>query len=229
MSNKVTCFLPCRAGSKRVKQKNIKPFAGFEKGLIEIKLQQLLAAHKVDEIVLSTNDKEILDYASKLKNPKIRLHERDETLASSATSTDQLVGHALELIPNGHILWTHVTSPFITEVHYNQIITTYFEQLNNGYDSLMTTTPVYGFFWRDEKPFNYDPSIEKWPRTQTIKPLQEINSGAFLAASEIYSRINNRIGEKPYLYELDKITSYDIDWPEDFMIAEYIAKYKLIG
>jgi len=229
MSNKVTCFLPCRAGSQRVKQKNIKPFAGFEKGLIEIKLQQLLAAHKVDEIVLSTNDKEILDYANKLKNPKIRLHERDETLASSATSTDQLVGHALELIPNGHILWTHVTSPFITEVHYNQIITTYFEQLNNGYDSLMTTTPVYGFFWRDEKPFNYDPSIEKWPRTQTIKPLQEINSGAFLAASEIYSRINNRIGEKPYLYELDKITSYDIDWPEDFMIAEYIAKNKLIG
>jgi len=229
MSNKVTCFLPCRAGSQRVKQKNIKPFAGFEKGLIEIKLQQLLAAHKVDEIVLSTNDKEILDYANKLKNPKIRLHERDETLASSATSTDQLVGHALELIPNGHILWTHVTSPFITEVHYNQIITTYFEQLNNGYDSLMTTTPVYGFFWRDEKPFNYDPSIEKWPRTQTIKPLQEINSGAFLAASEIYSRINNRIGEKPYLYELDKITSYDIDWPENFMIAEYIAKNKLIG
>lgn len=45
-----------------------------------------------------------------------------------------------------------------------------------------------------------------------------------MATSEIYNKLNNRIGEKPYLYELDKITSYDIDWPEDFMNAEYIAK-----
>lgn len=224
MKNKVTAFLPCRAGSERVPHKNIKTFAGFTKGLIEIKLHQLLAIHKVDEIVLSTNDKEILDYANKLNNAKIRIHKRSEELSSSATSTDQLIGHALELIPSSHILWTHVTSPFITEEHYNQIIDTYFEQLNNGYDSLMTTTPVYGFFWRDEKPFNYDPKVEKWPRTQTLKPLQEVNSGAFLAASKIYNKLNNRIGEKPYLYELDKITSYDIDWPEDFVIAEHIAK-----
>lgn len=224
MKNKVTVFLPCRAGSERVPYKNIKPFAGFAKGLIEIKLQQLLATQKVDEIVLSTNDKEILDYAQSLNLKKLTIHKRSEELSSSETSTDQLVAHALELIPNGHILWTHVTSPFITENHYNEIITTYFEQLKKGYDSLMTTTLVYGFFWRDEKPFNYDQKVEKWPRTQTLKPLQEINSGAFLAASEIYNKLNNRIGEKPYLYELDKITSYDIDWPEDFMIAELIAK-----
>lgn len=69
-------------------------------------------------------------------------------MSSSDTSTDQLVAHALELIPDGHILWTHVTSPFITEKHYDQIIRAYFDELARGYDSLMTTTAIHGFLGR---------------------------------------------------------------------------------
>lgn len=223
-TNKVTCFLPCRAGSQRVIKKNIKPFAHYEKGLIEIKLQQLIKTNQIDRIILTSNDEDILSYAAGLANDKIELHKRVEELSSSETSTDQLVAHALELIPEGHILWTHVTSPFITEKHYSKIINSYFKNITLGYDSLMTVTPTYGFFWRDNKPFNYDTNKEKWPRTQTIQPLQEINSGAFIASAEVYKEENNRIGNNPYLYDLDKITSFDIDWQEDFMIAEAIAK-----
>ncbi|WP_447926360.1 acylneuraminate cytidylyltransferase family protein [Vreelandella sp. EE27] len=224
MSDKVTCFLPCRAGSQRVLRKNIKPFAGFEFGLIEVKLKQLLSSKLIDEIVLTTNDDDIIAFAKSLNEPSIRLHHRVEDLSSSATSTDQLVAHALELIPNGHILWTHVTSPFITEQHYDQIIRVYRDQLGSGYDSLMSTTEIHAFLWQDSHPMNYDRTVEKWPRTQTIKPVHEVNSGVFLASTEIYDRINDRIGEKPYLYSLDKFTSYDIDWPEDFQIAECMAE-----
>lgn len=149
-------------------------------------------------------------------------------MSSSDTSTDQLVAHALELIPDGHILWTHVTSPFITEKHYDQIIRAYFDELARGYDSLMTTTAIHGFLWQDEKPMNYDRSVEKWPRTQTLKAVHEVNSGVFLASTSIYSNLDDRIGERPYLYELDKLTSLDIDWPEDFMIAECMAEKGLV-
>ncbi|NYS78421.1 acylneuraminate cytidylyltransferase family protein [Halomonas glaciei] len=224
MTNKVTCFLPCRAGSQRVLRKNIKPFSGFEFGLIQIKIKQLLTSKLIDEIVLTTNDDDILAYAKSVNEPRLRLHKRDENLASSATSTDQLVAHALELIPKGHILWTHVTSPFITQKHYDQIIRVYHDQLKNGYDSLMTTTAIHGFLWQHERPMNYDRKVEKWPRTQTLEAVQEVNSGAFLASTEIYLELDDRIGERPYLYELDKFTSYDIDWPEDFMIAECMAE-----
>ncbi|WP_312479660.1 acylneuraminate cytidylyltransferase family protein [Stutzerimonas nitrititolerans] len=220
MTGKVTCFLPCRAGSQRIVRKNIKPFAGFEHGLIQVKLRQLLAAEQIDNVILSTNDLDILAFAESLNEPRLRLHQRGEWLASNDTSTDQLVAHALELIPEGHILWTHVTSPFITEKHYDQIIQNYFEQLRNGYDSLMTTTAIYGFLWQAEQPLNYDRCIEKWPRTQTLRPVHEINSGAFLASSEIYRELDDRIGRRPSLYELDKLVSYDIDWPEDFLIAQ---------
>lgn len=228
MREKVTCFLPCRAGSQRVVRKNIKPFSGYEYGLIQVKLRQLLASDLIDEVVLTTNDSDILAYAESLKEPRLRLHLRVEELSSSTTSTDQLVSHALELIPEGHILWTHVTSPFITEKHYDQVIRAYFDQRQKGYDSLMTTTPIHGFLWQDEQPINYDRRIEKWPRTQTLNPVHEVNSGVFLASACVYRDVADRIGQRPYLYEMDKLTSLDIDWPEDFVIAECLVEKGLV-
>ena len=228
MTEKVTCFLPCRAGSERVLRKNIKPFAHYEYGLIQVKLGQLLSSEMVDEVVLTTNDADILTYAEALKEPRLRVHRRVEELSSSKTSTDQLVAHALELIPNGHILWTHVTSPFITDKHYDEVIRNYLEQLRGEYDSLMTTTLIHGFLWQDEQPLNYDRNIEKWPRTQTLKAVDEVNSGVFLAPAEVYRNLDDRIGVKPYLYTLDKFTCFDIDWPEDFVIAECLVEKGLV-
>lgn len=229
MTEKVTCFLPCRAGSQRVVKKNIKPFAGYRFGLIQVKLRQLLAVEKIDEVVLTTNDVSILAYAESLGDSRLRLHRRVEELSSSETSTDQLVAHALELIPEGHILWTHVTSPFITAKHYNDVIQSYFKQRELGYDSLMATTKIHGFLWRDEQPMNYDRTIEKWPRTQTLEPVHEVNSSAFLAPADLYRELDDRIGRRPYLYAMDKFTSFDIDWPEDFIIAECLMEKGLVA
>ena len=224
----VRCFLPCRKGSQRVPRKNVKPFAGHPNGLIQVKLKQLLSCGSIEEIVLSTNDEEILDYASGLRQERIRLHHRAEELSSSQTSTDQLVAHALTLIPEGHILWTHVTSPFITGVIYEDIIGEYIKNLGQGYDSLMTVNELYSFLWQEGQAMNYDRSVEKWPRTQTLKPVHEVNSGVFLAPCEIYKRQNDRIGRAPYLYVLDKLTSHDVDWPEDFVVAECLAEKELV-
>lgn len=228
MSECVTAFLPCRAGSQRVPRKNIKPFADVPHGLIEIKLKQLFASEGVDEVVLSTNDEEILAYAATLDDPKLRVHRRAEDLSSSETSTDQLVAHALELIGKGHILWTHVTSPFISAAQYDMIIAAYQEQLFAGYDSLMTTTEIHGFLWQHQRPMNYDRAVEKWPRTQTLEPVHEVNSGVFLAPVGVYRDLDDRIGERPYLYPLDKLVSHDIDWNEDFIVGETLLQKGLV-
>ncbi len=225
---KVTCFLPCRAGSERVLRKNIKPFAGHPFGLLQIKIRQLLSSTLISKIVLTTNDLDIITYIKSLGNPRVVLHLRDQALASSSTSTDLLVSHALELINEGHILWTHVTSPFISTSIYDKIIVSYFNHLAQGYDSLMTTTPLKSFLWSNEGPINYDRNIEKWPRSQTLVPVQEINSGAFLAPVDVYKNLGDRIGVKPYLYEMDKISGFDIDWQDDFQVAECLLNNRLV-
>lgn len=218
--NKVIAFLPCREGSLRVKNKNIKPFAGLEGGLTYIKLSQLLNVEAIEQIVVSTNDIEVKRIAKSFKNSKIIIDDRPEELASSTTSTDDLIKYVPNIIDSGTVLWTHVTSPFITADLYEEIIREYFVSLENGYDSLMTTSLIHGFLWDKNKAINYDRSIEKWPRTQTIKALYEINSGVFINSIVNYQKLSDRIGQKPFLKVLDKITGFDIDWEEDFLMGE---------
>ncbi|MBE9174985.1 hypothetical protein IQ225_06120 [Synechocystis salina LEGE 06155] len=76
---------------------------------------------------------------------------------------------------------------------------------------------------------NYDRNFEKWPRTQTLTPLYQINTGVFLSHSENYKYFNDRIGNKPFIYELSKIKGFDIDWPEDFTMAECMMKAGLVA
>jgi|SRR5690606_1999316 len=217
---RVSCFLPCRAGSERVPKKNIKPFADFKQGLIEIKLQQLNVCDQVDQIVLSTNDEEIIRYANSLSSKKLKLHIRDEHLSSSATSTDELVKLAHDATDGEHIIWTHVTSPFYSADLYGSAIKRYFSALSEGYDSLMSVKELRSFIWDDNGPLNYDRCIEKWPRTQTLKPLYEVDSGVFINSKKNYESLDDRIGRKPYLLVSPGNSGFDIDWPEDFSLAE---------
>jgi len=224
--NHITCFLPCRKGSKRILNKNMRPFSGRKNGLLEIKLDQLIKCDKIDEIIVSSDDSCVLNYANSLNSNKIKTFLRNDKLSSDLTSTDDLILHALDLINYGHILWTHVTSPFISSNHYNKVIERYFSEIEGDFDSLMSVTELKSFIWNN-KPLNYDRSVEKWPRTQTLNPLYEINSGIFLSSANNYKSFKDRIGKTPFLYILDKITGHDIDWPEDFVIGEVIANKKL--
>lgn len=216
----ITCFLPCRKGSERIPKKNIRPIGSRSFGLLEIKLEQLLDARMIDRIILSTNDEEIIAYASGLKAARLEVRPRDDALAASSTSTDELINYAGSQVEQGHVLWTHVTSPFLSASDYDAMIEKYLEQLEQGYDSLMSVTELRSFIWNDSGPVNYDRSIEKWPRTQTLSPLYEVNSAVFLAPVETYRRRKDRIGEQPYKYILDKVQGFDIDWEEDFLIAD---------
>lgn len=225
----ITAFLPCRKGSVRVPNKNIKPFANYSHGLVEIKLRQLLACNEIDKVVLSTNDHQIIDYVESIKNQKIQLHVRDDDLGSSSTSTDDLIGHASQLVDSGSILWTHVTSPFVSTTHYSKIIAAYFDCLKRGYDSLMTVTALKAFLWNEKGALNYDRRKEKWPRTQTLDPVYEVNSAVFLASTEIYQKHIDRIGTQPLLYSLDSLVALDIDWENDFLLAESLLSNKLMS
>ena len=224
---KITVFLPCRKGSQRIPSKNIKTFAGVEGGLLRIKLKQLSDLKSITNIILSTNDEEVIKIASEIEIENLIIDRRRDELCLSSTSTDDLIKYIPEIIPSGHVLWTHVTSPFINEKRYAEIIEEYKISLLQEYDSLMTVLPLQGFIWDSNKPISYNRNIEKWPRTQTIASMFEIDSGVFLNSVDNYLKLNDRIGLHPKMFTTSKIESFDIDWPEDFEIAEIIYKIRL--
>lgn len=220
MSKKVTFFLPCRRGSQRVKNKNTKPFAGIKGGLLRIKLEQLLKVEALNKIVLSTNDELVISIAHSIGNDAIVIDNRPDHLCTSETSTDDLIGYVPSIIESGIVCWTHVTSPFVGAEHYDLMIQQYFNGLPKGMDSLMSVTKLYKFLWNKERPLNYDREQEKWPRTQTIDPVYEVNSAAFIADISVYRKHNDRIGKNVSFYEMDEMLAHDIDWEYDFHFAE---------
>lgn len=222
----ISAFLPCRKGSERIPNKNVKPFAGIDCGLLNIKMVQLLACDKFDEIVVSSNDERVLDFSKSLKENRIRIDERPNYLSSNDTLTDDLIKYVPSIIAEGDVVWTHVTSPFITHKDYTNYIAKYQLAMKEGWDSLMTVKPLKGFIWSEHGPINYDANVEKWPRTQTIKPIYEIDSGAFINSIENYKKCNDRIGNKPFLYNQIGYSALDIDWPEEFTLAEFIWKQR---
>ena len=221
MKQSINVFLPMRAGSERVPNKNTKTFSGVQGGLCKIKLEQLIECKLIDTILVSTNDPEVVRITNTFSSKKIRVVIRPDDLASSSASTDSLIKYVPKVMPYGHILWTHVTSPFINSNIYNQIIEKYLENLDH-FDSLMTVTKLQKFIWNDSEPVNYNRNLEKWPKTQTIDPLWEVNSGIFLAHRSIYESNKDRIGSTPYLFKLGDDIAFDIDWLPDYKIAEAI-------
>ena len=219
MKKNVNVFLPMRAGSERVPKKNTKTFSGVKGGLCRIKLEQLIQCKLIDSIIVSTNDLEVIKITNSFNSKKIKVVFRPNELASSSASTDDLIKYVPEVMPDGHVLWTHVTSPFINSDVYDQAIEKYLENLDH-FDSLMTVTKLQRFIWNDNEPVSYNRDTEKWPRTQTIKPLWEVDGGIFLAHKSIYELNNDRIGYVPYLLQISDEIAFDIDWMTDYKIAE---------
>lgn len=224
----INVYLPCRKGSKRVKNKNTRAFFKFKFGLFENKINQLQNVKGITKIIVSTDDPKIINYCKKKNLNKVIIIKRKKELSDDNASTDDLIIDVSKNISNGHILWTHVSSPFISAKDYEKIIKKYLDIIKKGYDSLMTVNSLQTFLWDNNKPINYNRKLEKWPRTQTLKKIYEVNSGIFLAHNSIYKKHKDRIGKKVYLYELDKITGFDIDWPKDFKLAEQILFSKII-
>lgn len=223
----VSVFLPTRKGSERVINKNTRIFAGFPNGLLEVKLDQLLKTKLVDEIVLSSNDEASLDFGNAIakKESRLRIIERPDHLALSSTNLIDLVKYVPSICSSSNFLWTHVTSPFVTGEDYDKAIKTYFDGLTEGCDSLMSVKTIQNFLWSKEKNDLINRLTDvKWPRTQDLMPLYEIDSAFFIASRDIYVNNQDRIGEKPFLMEQSGFKSFDVDWEDDFELAELIYK-----
>ena len=219
--DKISFFLPTRKGSERVINKNTRPFAGIEGGLVENKIKQILATKRIDEIVFSSNDEKCLEVAQKYaSDSRMKIVERPEELCLSSTNLQDLICYVPTITDADHILWGHVTTPLAGAEEYDKAIEMYLSKLNDGYDSLVGVTELKNFLLNKEGQVINNTTDIPWPRTQDLDVLYEINHTIFLAKRDVYIEQKNRLGKKVLLHVMDEICSKDIDWEDDFRIAE---------
>jgi CMP-N-acetylneuraminic acid synthetase len=220
---KIVAFLPMRSGSQRITNKNTQDFSGVKGGLCYIKISQLLGVKEIDKIIISTNDEKVKEIARSFKSKKIFIDERPEGFSSSNTTTDALINYALNLLEStDHLLWTHTTSPFFQAEDYSRAIKKYDNFLDLGtYDSLISVKKIQGFMWDKSGPL-YDTKPLKWPFTQDISAMYEIDSAIFMIKASLAKFLHNRVGDNPFFLEGSHIQTIDIDWPEDLKFAEMV-------
>jgi len=224
----VVGFLPCRAGSKRIPGKNTRTFAGMEGGLAARKIAHLVACTSIDEIVVSTDDEEVMALAEAARaatSKPIAIIPRPADLAIS-DSLDKFLAYIPTIVPVGHLCWVHATSPFFDEASLDRAVGAYRDEVltTKRHDSLMGVTRIHGFFWRDGRCISHDRATVKWPQTQDIDPFYEVNSSIFMLDVAMMRERLDRIGDDPHLFVTTKREAIDIDWPEDFDFAELVAR-----
>ncbi|MCT1607893.1 hypothetical protein M3B43_11310 [Nesterenkonia massiliensis] len=229
-TEQITVVIPARAGSERVKNKNTRRFASYEGGLLELKLKQLTRTSQIDRIIVSSNDPVVLEYTSRFAqeqgDSRIEALERPDELGRSSTPMSVFIQYVAGLQESGTMMMTHVTHPFIGSQHFTELVGAWRQAASAGHDSLLTVTKLQTFLWDENGPYNYDPNDERWPRSQDIKPLFEINHGAYLIPFRVMREVGDRVGTTPKMYELPENVVLDIDWEDQFALLQDIAEAK---
>lgn len=62
-------------------------------------------------------------------------------------------------------------------------------------------------------------------RTQDLEPIYMETGAFFIFRKEVFTKFGQRIGNKPYIYEIDQFEAVDVDTAEDFEFAKAVAAY----
>lgn len=209
---KTIAVVPMKLNNERLPHKNTKAFDNG-RPLCYYILNTLLQVEGIDDIYVYCSNPIIQDFIPK----GVKFLKRKESLDTSQTKMNEVLKCFAEDVNADIYLMTHATSPFVNSNSIQDAI----DKVKTGiYDSAFAVQKVQEFLWKDGNPFNYD--LSNIPRTQDLPTIYSETSGFYIYIKEIIMDYNRRIGFKPYLKELSKIESIDIDEYEDFQIANAI-------
>lgn len=216
----VVALVPVREGSRRVKEKNFRPFAD-EKSLLHLKLEQLQRAGCFDHIYVSSDSDRARAIASEAG---VEFVERPSRLCRAGVPWFEVTDYILESIPGDPLAaWTMVTAPL-----YEDYATAVREYLEAGdeYNSLATVLESREYLL-DEDGTGINCDFGFWHSYTDELPVHYVLTGSlYLARKSDQLRWHYWIGTRPLLYPISKLEAVDVDTEEDFRLAEAIYLYR---
>lgn len=215
---KTVAFVPIRLNSQRVAGKNLRPLSGTP--LMCHILKTLTSVESIDEVYVYCSD----DGIREVLPEGVRFLRRDPSLDSDTTLGREIYDRFTAEVGADLYILAHATSPFIRAATLADAL----EKVRSGeYDSAFSAERVQTFAWFEGRPLNY--SLDCIPRTQTIEPVYIETSAFFIFSRDLWCGRGRRIGDRPYMAVVDRIEGLDIDYPEDFAMAEIIAASRKIN
>ncbi len=216
-------FIIIKHNSQRIKNKNFKKI-----GKLEL-WKHLITTLKGEKVFIDTDSPKIIKSCIK-SFPWVKAYSRNKEFiklekTKKASPTLQMIKNFLSKYvnnPNEVIVTTHVTSPFLKLKTIKKAV----KKLRN-FDSVAAVTKDYNFAWLENKkkklvPINFDPKVVV--KTQNLNPIVQSNGAFFIFKKKTFMKYNNRLGKKPYYFEMNFPESIEIDMKEDLDLARRICK-----
>lgn len=225
---KSVAIITARGGSKRIPRKNIRPFLG--KPILEYSIEAAIQADMFHEVMVSTDDEEIVQVAQKA-GAKVPFLRSEATANDYATTADVI----MEVLDSYERIGMHFdevcciypTAPFVTA---NAIKTAMMLLEQEKSDCVI---PVVKFSFPPQRCVVIENGrlVPKWPenmkkRSQDLEPFYH-DCGQFYCLNVKSFREQKSIWMKnvvPFIQ--DESNVQDIDTLEDWKIAE--MKYRIL-
>jgi CMP-N-acetylneuraminic acid synthetase len=216
---KIVALVPMRHSSERVPGKNYRDFAG--KPLFFHIVESLSQSKLINSIVIDTDSKSIIELV-KQNFPQLIILERPDHLKDGSVPMNDVLLNITNQVPADFYLQTHSTNPIMSAKTIDAGINSFIDNYPM-YDSLFSVTKKKVRYWDVlARPINHNQNILL--RTQDLPPIYEENSCMYIFSKEILMNKHNRIGDRPYLFEMDEIEAQDIDVELNFKVAEFLYK-----
>ena len=210
---KVAATIPIKSNSTRVKNKNFRLLG--DKPLYQYIIDHCTQAECFDSIYVDTDSDDIKEYSFKVGAKWI--NRKPELTLDTANGND-VFHYDVDFIDDyDYYFQLYATAPFLKP----ETIRACVDKLTHTtkYDSILTATEEYGWFWHKDQPVNYQPNI--LPRSQDAPPVIKETTGLYGISKCAYERYRCRVGATPYFYILnDRKECIDLDTYADFAIAE---------
>ncbi|MFM2637863.1 RraA family protein [Vibrio vulnificus] len=210
---KIVAFLPAKGSSSRIESKNIKLLDG--KPLFLHTLEKLVSSGLFDTVYLDTESEQIIEIASEVN---CEILKRDPSLASNKTDGNQMFYNEVKHVDADIYVQVLCTSPFIDIDTIRKGIEVI--KADTSYDSAVLVRKERQYTWSNNGP-NYN--IEKIPNSVDLGDTIIETMGLYIVSKKAALETRRRIGNSPYLLEASPLESIDVNWPEDFELAELIA------
>ncbi|MEN4045781.1 acylneuraminate cytidylyltransferase family protein [Sulfurimonas sp. NWX367] len=216
-------IIPARGGSKRLPRKNVLDLAG--KPLISWSIEAAKQSKYIDEVVVSSDDDEVLNIA---KEQNASIMKRPVKLATDTATTFEVVEH---LIKNFEKQYTYIillqpTSPLRKSEDIDKAIE--FLHTKNADAVISVCEMEHSPLWSNTLPkdksmatFLHKEILNK--RSQDLETYYRLNGSIYIIkVAKLLEKKSFFLKDNIYAYVMDQKKSIDIDTKLDLEIANYL-------
>ncbi|NPV54627.1 MAG: hypothetical protein HPY71_14110 [Firmicutes bacterium] len=217
---KVLAVIPARGGSKSIPRKNMRLLAG--KPLIYYILTTALRSKLITDVVVTSDDDDILRYASQFG---VITRKRPAYLAEDTVTLDPVVNDALDFAnalggtEYDLVVTLQPTSPLLRSETLDCAIETLIQQ---NLDTIISVVDDTHLMWKkmgDQVVPDYDQRLNRqW------LPKKYRETGAFVVTRSMFVTAESRLGNRISVYCVSEDERVDIDSPTDWLVCESLLR-----